>query len=146
MRIKEDLTSNHESLLAVIKAANTDTTIQYENGAVCKVTIDNLDNDAKTKLLGKIDSVGIDFFYITSGIRNKNHLSSRSGLFSYKKYEINVYSLIGRDSVILFKDKSSIRFTLNITSLFTDFPQIENEERAFNEAGGEITTCICSIM
>lgn len=138
MALDYDIEQNFDSLACIIKAANTDNPVTFKNGELCTVTSDGLDPESKADLIGKIEQIGVESFFITSGGDTKTSLSATAGFFSYQTYKANIFSLRIRDSLLIFKDKTSIRLSLNIAPVIKALPQNEEEEIGFIAAGGQI--------
>ena len=146
MLLKYDLEHNHESVLELIKAANTDNFVQFENGERCKVTFPNLTPAAKLDLLNKIEQSGIDFFYRSSVGTQQFTMNHTIGFFHHKAFTIKVLSQEIRNASLRLKDGTEYTLAFQIVPLINSSPQNEMEESDFIAAGGEITQGYCTIL
>lgn len=64
MLLKYELEDSPESVVALIKAANTDNFVQFENGERCKVISPSLTPTAKLDLLNKIENLVLTSFIV----------------------------------------------------------------------------------
>lgn len=146
MLLKYDLEHSPESVLELIKAANTDDFVQFEDGERCKVIFPDLTPEVKLDILNKIEKSGIDFFYRFSVGEQKFTMKHTFGFFYQKAFSIKVLSQDIRNATLCLKDGTEYTFAFKIAPMFKSSPQNEIEESDFIAAGGEITQGYCTIL
>ncbi|AUH73405.1 hypothetical protein [Legionella sainthelensi] len=146
MLLKYELEDSPESVVALIKAANTDNFVQFENGERCKVISPSLTPTAKLDLLNKIEKSGIDFFYCSSVGTQKFTMNHTIGFFHHKAFKIKVLSQDIRNASLYLKDGTEYTLAFQIVPLLNSSPKSEMEESDFIAAGGEITQGYCIIL
>ena len=144
MLLKEDLEHSPESVLELIKAANTDYFVEFEGGERCKVRFPHLTPEAKVQLLDKIDAIGIDSMYRHSVGTSRYTLNHTLGFFHYKSFKIKVMAQDVRHASLVLKDGSCYVLNFQLEPLIKSLPTNEAEEANFIAAGGEMmqgSTC-----